>query len=65
MPRIEQAASRLYGTVPGAEWLIDAPTIDEATFRTAAIAGRLWIAVDPDETPVGFAQVGVVVLDQG
>ena len=57
LPAIEQAASVLYGTVPGAAWLIDAPALDEATFRAAAEARRLWVAVDGDEEPVGFALV--------
>src|SRR5262245_5997485 len=60
LPEIERTAGHMYKSFPGdlgiPEELYEQPTSME-TFAAAQRAGRLWVAVTPRGTPVGFALV--------
>ncbi|EAW10817.1 GNAT family N-acetyltransferase [Aspergillus clavatus NRRL 1] len=57
---IEVSAAQLFRTVDLA-WVAESPPQDAAVLRSMIEAHHLWVAVDTQDTPVGF--VAVQVLD--
>ncbi len=57
LPTIEQSAATLFGDAVPAE-LLEHVT-PESIFLTAQRNGTLWVALGPDDVPVGFARVVV------
>ncbi len=57
LPSIERSAAELFGDIVPAE-LLEYVT-DEATFLDSQQSGTLWVALGPDDEPVGFARVVV------
>jgi 4-diphosphocytidyl-2-C-methyl-D-erythritol kinase len=55
LPEIERSAASLFGEYVPRE-LLDITT-PESVFRAAQLEGTLWVAVGPDDEPVGFARV--------
>ena len=66
LPAIEQAADALFRTLPdAAERERDADPernrgVSVETFRERFAEGRLWVAVDAGDRPVGFLMAGIV-----
>lgn len=59
LPGIERAASQLFAAWGWDEDLLAGATPPE-TLRAALAAGRLWVAADADDRPVGFAVASIV-----
>jgi GNAT superfamily N-acetyltransferase len=57
LPSIERSAAELFGDAVPAE-LLEHVT-DEAAFLDSQRIGTLWVALGPDDEPVGFARVDV------
>jgi GNAT superfamily N-acetyltransferase len=59
LPAIEREAGRLFGVV-GLGGITDGDATSLADFSECRAAGLLWVAVDGDDAPVGFAYVEIV-----
>lgn len=54
LPDLEQSAGELFRTAPGLEWVAGHENTPAEFYGPLIDAGTVWVAVDRDDTPVGF-----------